>query len=481
MIRTPAVVGKRSNAQREPSPDSILPVRALHELVTHISSDSPSKLQYHDGLKKSRITNGSWLTTKRLEAHGFILALSLWSIYVWNISSPGLLDRAGNVKGTDFLHLYTLGSVALEHGGADLYNIKAQAQLAARRVPAAAGIRYVPLYPPQLSICFAPIARFSYSRMLVVWLAVSALLYALCAYSAWRTCSALRQEKLASFLLAIAFPGFFHLIVWGQSSALALVCFTLAYFALQKEKEFLSGLALGALMFKPQLGIAAGVVFLATRRWRIIAGAALSAAAQMLVAWAYYGWGPLRDWLRTIFSVIDSLSVLEPKLYQTHSLRTFWDLLLIPPHISLVFYMVSASLVLVGAVISWRSHLPLPVRYSALLFATVLVSPHLIVYDMVILAPAFLLLADWLIARPHDAFGHGMGIVLYFAYVSPLLGPLSRWVRVQFSVVLMTTAAFMIWHAARGKNFASGRNIGSLGNASLETSAEARRRAQAGF
>ena len=271
-------------------------------------------------------------------------------------------------------------------------------------------------------------------------------------------------------MLAMAFPGFFHLIVWGQSSAVALVCFTLAYFALRKEKEFLAGLALGTLMFKPQLGVAVGVVFLAMRSWKIILGATLSAAVQVLAAWAYYGWGPIRDWMRTVLGVFDSLSVLEPKLYQTHSLRTFWNLLLIPSHISLALYVISASLVLVGMVMVWRSRLPLPVRYSALLLATVLVSPHLIVYDMVILAPAFLLLADWLMARPQDVFGRRMAFILYFAYLSPLLGPLSQWVRLQLSVVLMTAAVFMIWHAGRRINFISGENKLSLGNASLQAS-----------
>ena len=70
----------------------------------------------------------------------------------------GLIDRAGNLKGTDFLHFYTLGSVALTHHGVDLYNMRAQAEIAAQRVPAAAGIRYLPLYPPQVSIFFAPFA-----------------------------------------------------------------------------------------------------------------------------------------------------------------------------------------------------------------------------------------------------------------------------------------------------------------------------------
>src|ERR1700689_5022150 len=126
------------------------------------------------------MTASPFLTDKRLRAHGLILALCLWSVYLWNMAAPGLLDRAGNLKGTDFLHFYTLGSLALAHRGADLYNMQVQSQLAAERVPAAAGIRYLPLYPPQVSIFFAPFARMSYTCALIFWLTFSALIYGAC-------------------------------------------------------------------------------------------------------------------------------------------------------------------------------------------------------------------------------------------------------------------------------------------------------------
>ena len=183
----------------------------------------------------------SLLTARRVRAHGFLLALCLWVIYAWNIATPGLRDRAGNLKGTDFLHLYTLGSLALAHRGADLYDMQAQAALAAQRVPAAAGIRYLPLYPPQVSILFASFAQLSYGWGLVLWLLVSAAIYASCAYALWRACPSLRGEGRTVLILAIAFPAFWHLIAWGQTSALALACFTLAFFALRNERDFLGG------------------------------------------------------------------------------------------------------------------------------------------------------------------------------------------------------------------------------------------------
>ncbi len=389
------------------------------------------------------------LTDRRLRAHGLILALCLWSVYLWNMATPGLLDRSGNLKGTDFLHFYTLGSLALTHRGDDLYNLRAQSDLAAQLVPAAAGIRYLPLYPPQVSIFFAPFARLSYPRALLLWLTLSKLLYLLCCYAVWRACPDLRNHKLTVFILAVAFPAFWHLMAWGQTSALALAFFTLAFFSLRAQRDFLAGLALGCLIFKPQLALASAIVFLITLRWRIIAGALVSAAAQLTAAWLYYGPGPLREWMLTLRNVPRLLPLLEPRPYQTHCLRTFWTMLLPWPSITLALYLISAVLVCLWTLACWRSSLPLSVRFSALLFATVLVAPHLTVYDLVILAPAFLLLSDWTLIHPDSVAARHLPLLLYLAFALPLLGPLARWTHLQLSVPIMAAILFVIWNFGR--------------------------------
>jgi hypothetical protein len=386
----------------------------------------------------------SFLTARRLRAHGLLLALCLWSVYVWNVAPPGLLDRAGNLKGTDFLHFYTLGSLALAHRGADLYDLTAQSMLAAQRVPAAAGIRYLPLYPPQVSMFFAPFARLSYPWALIVWLAVSSFIYGLCCYAVWRACPNLRNHRLTVLILALAFPAFWHLIAWGQTSALALGCFTLAFFALRAEREFFAGLALGCLIFKPQLGVAAAVVFVDTRRWKVIAGALLSASAQLAAAWLYYGSGPLRQWMLVLRSVPSLLPQIEPRLYQTHSLRSFWTMLLPWPQLALALYIVTALLALALAARCWQSSLPLSLRYSALLLATALVAPHLTVYDLVILAPALLLLSDRCVEHSEDLASPPLKLLLYFAYVLPMLGPLARWTHLQLTVPVMLAILYLI-------------------------------------
>ena len=389
------------------------------------------------------------LTAKRLRTHGLILAICLWSIYLWNMATPGLRDRAGNLKGTDFLHFYTLGSLALTHRGADLYNMQAQTEIAAQGVPAAAGIRYLPLYPPQVSIIFAPFAHFSYPHALALWLALSVLIYALSCYAIWRVCPNLRNETFAVFILALGFPAFWHMIAWGQASALALACFTLAFLAMRAQHDFLAGVAIGCLIFKPQLGLAAAIVFLLTLRWKVVAGAILSASTQLIVALLYYGPGPLREWTRMLLNIPRILPLLEPRLYQTHSLRTFWTLLIPWPSLSFTLYVTTALLVTGLAVACWRSRVSLSLHFSALLLATVLLAPHLTVYDLVILAPAFLLLSDSLMTQPAIPAAASLKLLLYLAFALPLLGPLARWTHLQLSVPVMAALLYGIWRVRR--------------------------------
>jgi hypothetical protein len=102
---------------------------------------------------------------------------------------------------------------------------------------------------------------------------------------------------------------------------------------------------------------------------------------------------------------------------------------------------------------------PLSLRYSSLLLATVLVAPHLTIYDLVILAPAFLLLADWSVGHQRGSLTGWLGTLLYLVYVLPLVGPLARWTHVQLSVIAMAAALYTIWKIS-SKEFTRTANVG---------------------
>jgi len=398
----------------------------------------------------------SWLTPPRIRRQALLLAVALWVGYAVNMSAPGMRDRFGHLKGADFLHAYILGTLALDHHGGALYDPRIQRDIGDARVPESSGDYFLPVYGPQYSLFWLPFAKLPYAWAAAIWVFLSASIYAACCYAVWRTCFNLHSHGSTIAMLAAAFPGFYALINFGQNSALALACFTGMYFALRTRREMLAGLCLGVLAYKPQLGLVPASVFLATCVWprkptvdrtgaevetqlaasplnalRVVIGALLAITAQIAAVWLWYGWSPLFNYTRVVTHLGSAAKILEPKPYLMHSLRAFWDLLLPWSNVALALYIPTALAAVVLAIVYWRRPIPLEHRFSIMLLATVLVAPHLTVYDLVILAPAFLWIGNWL--QSHLA--PVVAWLLYLSYILFFSGPLSRWTHVQLSVI----------------------------------------------
>ena len=67
--------------------------------------------------------------------------------------------------------------------------------------------------------------------------------------------------------------------------------------------------------------------------------------------------------------------------------------------------------------------------------------------------PAFLLLADWMVSQPDRPATRRFELLLYLAFILPLLGPLARWTHVQLSV--MATILYSV--ASRRNSVAKNR------------------------
>src|SRR5262245_28023717 len=84
----------------------------------------------------------AWLRPARLRAHAVLLALCLWGVFAAGISAPGLRDRSGLLKGTDFLQFYVFGSLARDDRAPALYDYSAHVAEAVRRVPESRGTSF---------------------------------------------------------------------------------------------------------------------------------------------------------------------------------------------------------------------------------------------------------------------------------------------------------------------------------------------------
>ena len=376
--------------------------------------------------------------------HGATLAACLAVVAAVNLSTPGLVDRAGQLKGTDFVHFYTLGALALRGQSDALYDYAALARETVALVPESRAVSYFPIYGPQVALLFAPLAAFPYATALGLWILVTTLVYALCCAAVWRRCAALRSERATVVLVAAVYPAFLNLLAYGQNSAIGLACFTAAFLALSGNRPFVAGLAIGTLIYKPQLGLVAAFVFLLSREWRVLAGAVLAASLQLGVAWVVFGTDVLYAYWDSVRRVGEISHLLGAKEFQMHSLNAFWKLLLPSALTAFLLYLVCAATVIVGAVYVWQRRAPLVLRYSFLLLATALASPHLNVYDLVILAPAMLLLCDWALSRQGDPAARRLPVVLYLVYLLPLAGAAAQFLRVQPSVIGMAVLAALV-------------------------------------
>jgi glycosyl transferase family 87 len=383
-----------------------------------------------------------------IRAHATVLAVCLAVVALVDLSTPGRLDRAGQIKGTDFVEFYVFGSLVREGNVDRLYDPSTEQEASARLIPESKGMLYLPVYGPQVYLFFSPFARLPYRWALLAWTIVSALIYGVCCAVVWRTCPSLRADGSIVAIVAAAYPALFNLLLHGQNSALALAFLTGAYIALRAKRPFVAGLAVGMLIYKPQLGIVAAPVFVLGREWRVVVGAAVAAASQLAVAWAYFGTEVMKAYSKALLAINQVNDLLAVKQYQMHSLLEFWKLLIPSDAVAHSLYLLTA-LALIGVTVkAWRSGAPLSLRYSLLLLASALVSPHLYVYDLVILAPAFLLIADWTTAHSGDELATPVQRIIYLSYALPLTGVATKLTHLQLSVVAMSVLSVLVARAA---------------------------------
>jgi glycosyl transferase family 87 len=390
----------------------------------------------------------NWLQPRRIRAHAFVLALCLWGVCAIDFATPGLFDRSGNLKFQDFLPFYVSAQLVTEGRARDLYDPEVTAHAMQSIIRQPSRILLPNLYGPQVGLFFKPLARFSFPAAARIWVATSLLVFFGSVYLVWRSCPALRPLARMVALCALAFPPLFHFFVRGQVSALVLACFTAAYVFFRAERAWLAGVALGLLACKPQFLVAIPLVLLLAHAWKAFAGIVVSGGAQLVFTRIYFGSAVMHAYFDTLGHTSRMIGAAELSLapIQMHSLRSFWSLLMPWPEVALALYALSSIVIIVMAALAWKSSAPLALRFSALTLAAILVNPHLFVYDLLVLAPALILLADWILTNPQHHSSGILRVLVYFSFILPLFGPLSRWTHVQLSVPVFALLLWVLWH-----------------------------------
>jgi alpha-1,2-mannosyltransferase len=356
------------------------------------------------------LRSGEWLTLARARGYSLILlALCIVAMAGWVALSDGLIDRNGKPIGTDFSNVYAAGDLAWQGRAADAYDPPlqhaAEKAVFGRDVPFY-GWHYPPFF---LGIAFL-VAALPYAWGLSVWLAAS-----FAAYLATIRAILPRKETL---LIATAFPAVFVNIGHGQNGFLTTALLGGALHLLAR-RPWLAGVLIGLLTYKPQFGVLIPVALVAGGYWRAIGTATATVIALLALSTLTLGagiWNAFAD--STTFTqtvVLEAGNTGWEKIQSIFSAVRMWG-----GSVPLAYAAQIALAVTLIATLAWlwRSDAAFELKAAALAVGSLLATPYVLDYDLVVLGLAIAYLARLGLAQGFRSFEIS---ALAAAWIVPLM------------------------------------------------------------
>jgi alpha-1,2-mannosyltransferase len=240
-------------------------------------------------------------------------------------------------------------------------------------------------YAPAFLLPVLPLAALPYSIAMAVWSLATLGIYALVA----------RRFASGSQWLTIAFPPVFAIAAIGQNGFLTAALFLGGLALLERGKRFAAGLVLGCLIVKPQLALMLPFAMLASREWRVIAGAMVSAPTVLLIGLITFGPETSAAWIRQMPLFVE---IAQDGLVGWHKLVSVYAAgrqAGLPEQVAFALHCAMAVIAAALVVRVWYPDGQFATKAAVLGAATMLASPYVYLYDALVLIPAFV----WLVQR----------------------------------------------------------------------------------
>jgi hypothetical protein len=357
------------------------------------------------------LRSGEWLTAARVRGYSLILlGISVIAVVGWIAVSDGLIDRNGKPIGTDFSNVYAAGALTWQGRPAEAY--EPALQHAAEK--ATFGGRDVPFYgwhyPPFFFAVAVLVAAVPYALGLSIWLVAG-----LAAYLAVIRAILPRPETL---LIAAAFPAVFVNIGHGQNGFLTAALLGGALHLINR-RPWLAGVLIGCLAYKPQYGVLIPIALVAGGRWSTIGAAAASVAALVAISFVTLGagvWHAFADSMTfTQTVVLEQGGTGWEKIQSIFSAARMWG-----AGVHLAYAVQTTLTLLLAASLAWlwQSDAAFELKASALATASLLATPYVLDYDLVVLAVALAFFVHYGLDRGFRSYEISL---LAAAWIVPLL------------------------------------------------------------
>jgi hypothetical protein len=218
----------------------------------------------------------------------------------------------------DFRHLYSAGYMVRAGQAAELYdhqkNIEVQNCVVG---PAEGDLTFNHL--AYESLFYVPFAFLSYRAAYVAFFVFNSLILAVSIRLLWPSFSPLGEiwRFLPGAIVLCFFPIAMALIE-GQDSLILLALFAASLIATEGDKDFLAGIFLGFTLFKFQYALPIAVLLLIWRRWRFVAGFAVSGLAAVGLSVWLTGFTGVTKYLPYLLSMSANFSAADGAQHGIH-------------------------------------------------------------------------------------------------------------------------------------------------------------------
>ena len=395
------------------------------------------------------------LTRQRMLMYPAALFVATIAAYLFVAArSHNLIEPSGKIIGHDFLAFYMAGEM-VRHGQIEkLYQPAAQTAWQKEfMAPIHPGWQGTCLYlnPPHYAWAMSWISRLGYGKALAIWWVFSLACFAAAAVI-WRRWLA-REDWILTVVLAVAMPAWFQTLAGGQNTFVTLLVLTGFCALLLIGRDFWAGLVLALLAFKFQFLLVPAAVLLIKCRWRAIGGLVLGGGLTLAFTALVLGPQSITHYVQFGSSLGELMQAQGFDVYKQHSWHGFFALLgkgWLP--VAAVRALTGIAVVICLGLL-WRlgrGRWPtdpsvLSLKLAGLILVTLMTSPHLFHYDMLLVVlPAILCLRAARTRTELAGYMPAVQVILVAGFIWLGIGGLiSGIVHVQASPLLMALWVYM--------------------------------------
>ena len=350
----------------------------------------------------------------------------------------------------DYLAHWTGGRLVLDGQVANLYDQRAQFEVQVAAVGQTSKLAWF-VSPPFVGLLYAPLAALTYVASAAAWTLLSVAML-LAALKLARPLAPNIPEARWRMIMLVCFASqpVLELLGGGQDSAFSLLVWVAGTRLILARRDVLAGVVFALGLCKPQLFILVPVVLLAQRRYRSFAAWSSTAIAFALISVKMVGVDGLQNWLMLPFQDAYREAVQVGQAWKMQGLPSFVTALM-PPGLSQIGevagYLVAAIVLVffIAACRRWTTSHGDVGMWSFAALTTVLLSPHLVVYDLVLLLPAVLYLLERQYTSTVRVALFALFVITWTAPVGHLLAGVAPWPLSVVGAGWGTLAILVLW------------------------------------